>query len=168
MEAIIGMNSWSWLRRILGKAGPEPEAAGGGAVPPVPVPVELGAPESLPPLALAYLGDAVYELYVRDRVLRITGRRRPGQMHRTATGYVRAKAQSDALRALLPELLDVEADVVRRGRNAKTVHTRKHAEPADYALATAFEALIGFLYLSGQDERLAYILGRAVQIIDPT
>lgn len=132
------MSNWTWLQRP-----------------------DLGAPEALPPLTLAYLGDAVYELYIRDRVLRAARGRRPGQLHRVSTGFVRARAQADALRDLQAELTELEADVVRRGRNAKTPHTRRHADPADYALATAFEALVGYLYLARQDDRLAYILERA-------
>lgn len=124
-------------------------------------PPNLGPPESLPPLALAYLGDAVYELYVRERVLRESGGRRPAQLHRAATAFVRAQAQAEALRNLEPELTELELDVVRRGRNAKSPHTRRHAVPADYSLATAFEALVGYLYLAGERDRLSYVLARA-------
>lgn len=154
----MGMNPW--LRKLLGAGGADPRGGADPALVPVP-PVGLGPPEALPPLTLAYLGDAVYELYIRDRVLRAPGARRPGQLHRAATGYVRAQAQARAMRDLQPELSETEADVVRRGRNAKTAHTRRHADPADYAMATAFEALLGYLYLSGQHERLAHVLERS-------
>lgn len=155
------MKTIAWLRRLMNRpADATPAAPAAVAAQGRP---EMGPPESLPPLALAYLGDSVYELYIRDRVLRAAAGRRPGQMHRTATGYVRAKAQAGALRDLQPELSELEADVVRRGRNAKTAHTRRHADPADYAMATAFEALVGYLYLSGQEQRLAYVLEQAAR-----
>jgi len=135
-------------------------AAGMSGFPPIFGP--YGHPEQYPPLALAYLGDAVYELYVREWLLH-QGGRRPGALHRAATGYVRAHSQAEALRALLPELTEVEAEVARRGRNAKPRHSVRGADRAEYALATGFEALVGFLYLRGDWQRLQAVLARAVQ-----
>lgn len=121
----------------------------------------LGPPEQLPALVLAYLGDAVYELYVREQLIR-AGARRPADLHRATTGYVRAQAQARALAALSPGLSPVEADVVRRGRNARPRHAPRGVHPAEYAQATAFEALVGYLYLAGQRERLAQVLAAAM------
>lgn len=118
-------------------------------------------PEQYPPLALAFMGDAVYEAYVREWLLH-QGSRRPATLHRAATGYVRARGQAEALRALLPDLTEAEAEVARRGRNAKPRHAPRGADPGEYALATAFEALVGYLYLRGDYERLQTVLSRAV------
>ncbi|BDG62131.1 Mini-ribonuclease 3 [Caldinitratiruptor microaerophilus] len=119
-------------------------------------------PELLPALTLAYVGDAVHDLYVREWLVRQGGAQPAGRLHRAATAYVRAGAQAAALRALLPELSPVEADIVRRGRNARPAHAPRGADAAEYQAATAFEALVGYLYLSGQRERLRAVLARAV------
>jgi ribonuclease-3 family protein len=115
----------------------------------------------LSPLRLAYVGDAVHELLVRTALLGSGGKARA--MHREAVAAVRAGAQADALERLAPLLTEAEADIVRRGRNAHPHHAApKAAGPAAYARATALEALLGYLYLTGQAERLSEIY-RAMQ-----
>lgn len=105
------------------------------------------------PLQLAHLGDAVWSLLVRQRL--IFQGRNVHNMHRDAVAGVNAHAQALALSRMEPLLTDQERDVVRRGRNAHARHpTPKHQDPADYAQATALEALAGYLYLTGQEERL--------------
>ncbi|SFB24762.1 MULTISPECIES: Mini-ribonuclease 3 [unclassified Bacillus (in: firmicutes)] len=106
-------------------------------------------------LALAYMGDAVFENYVRHHLLQ-SGQVKPNQLHRAGTRYVSAKAQSQILFHMLDlEMLsEVEMAVVKRGRNAKSGSVPKNTDVQTYRYSTAFEALIGHLYLSGQEERL--------------
>lgn len=107
----------------------------------------------LSPLRLAYVGDAVHELFVRTGLIFDGGK--AGAMHRAAIRAVNAAGQARALERIEERLTEAESDVVRRGRNAHAHHAApKSADPADYARATGFEALVGYLYLSGQMERL--------------
>ena len=110
-------------------------------------------------LELAYLGDSLYDLYVREHLVAQGGRVRA--MHREAVTLVCAHAQSEALRRVEPMLSEAESDVVRRARNA---HQRppRNADPAEYHRATALEALIGFLYVTGQRERMNAVLAQAL------
>jgi ribonuclease-3 family protein len=110
-------------------------------------------------LELAYLGDTVYDLYVRSHLVEQGGR--VGKMHRQAIRLVCAKAQAAALVRIQDELTEEEADVVRRARN---VHQSppKNADPADYQKATGLEALIGYLYAAGREERLGELLNKAL------
>jgi len=107
----------------------------------------------LNPLQLAYIGDAVWELMVRSRV--IYKGRSARHVHKDAVACVNAHAQSEAFRRIEPLLTQAEADIARRGRNAHAHHAApKNQDAADYRAATALEALIGYLYLTGQEERL--------------
>ena len=115
------------------------------------------------PLALAFVGDCVYELYVRNYLL--TGKYRDvNELHRKSVFFVKAKAQAYILHALEEELSEEEHNVVRRGRNAHPHTVPKNADVVDYRYATAYEALIGYLYLSGNSERLDYILKKSIEI----
>jgi ribonuclease-3 family protein len=107
-------------------------------------------------LQLAYVGDTVYDLFVRGALVR-GGKKNVNQLHKEASAIVNCAAQSRALQAIDGLLSQDEKDLVRRGRNA---HSRppKNADPADYARATGLEALIGCLYLSGEGERLNEIM----------
>lgn len=112
------------------------------------------------PLVLAYLGDAVYELYVRTHLCR---KNAPVHMlHKEATGYVKAKAQSGMMETLEPLLTEEESAVYKRGRNAKSATVPKNADVLDYRRATGFEALIGYLYVSRQFERLETLIRRVL------
>lgn len=110
-------------------------------------------------LALAYMGDAVYETYVRQLLL-TKGKIKPNQLHRAATKYVSAKAQAAILRTLFDQdlLSEEEISIVKRGRNAKSGTTPKNTDVQTYKHSTAFEALIGYLFLLNRTDRLEELL----------
>jgi len=112
----------------------------------------------MPPLVWAYVGDSVYELFIRTNLVNDT-KLNPHRLHVESIKYVKASAQAEILSKIYDELTDDEKDIVRRGRNADNHHLPKNADATDYRYATAFEALIGYLYLSKQDDRLKQILG---------
>lgn len=109
------------------------------------------------PLIWAYVGDCIYELYIRMNLVNTT-RLKPHMLHVNSIKYVKAEAQAKTLKKMENVLTDNEKDIVRRGRNVQNHHLPKNAKPEDYMMATAFEALIGFLYLTKQDKRLKEIL----------
>ena len=111
----------------------------------------------MPPLVWAYVGDAVYELYIRANLVNNT-KLNPHKLHVEAIKYVKAQAQAKILEKITEILTEEEKDIVRRGRNAQNHHLPKNANLDEYSHATAFEALIGYLYLTKQDERLNGIL----------
>lgn len=115
----------------------------------------------LSPLVWAYVGDAVYELFVRT-MLTNNSNAKPHKLHMESIKYVKAKAQADILLKIDEMLTDEEKDIVRRGRNTENHHIAKNSNIADYSKATAFEALIGYLYLTKQDERLKEILNMCI------
>jgi ribonuclease III family protein len=110
-------------------------------------------------LALAYMGDAVFELYVRHHLLQ-SGKVRPNQLHKEATAYVSAKSQAKFLHKMLEmeALSESEITIVKRGRNAKSGSVPKNTDVQTYRYSTAFEALIGSLYLSGNEERIEELI----------
>ena len=112
------------------------------------------------PLTWAYVGDAVYELYIRDYLTQITNLK-PNKLHKEAIKYVKAEAQAKILEKLQDVLSEEEKEIVRRGRNAQNHHLPKNANLRDYTYATAFEALIGYLYLTKKFERLKEILNKS-------
>jgi len=113
--------------------------------------------------ALAFLGDAVYEVAVRRHLLD-TGQANADQLHRMAVGFVRAEGQAAALKLLMGELTADEQALVRRARNKKITSKPKNADPVTYKLATAFESLVGWLYVSGEEARLRRLVTRAIQV----
>lgn len=115
------------------------------------------APQELNPLALAFIGDAVCDLHVRLALVAGEHPQARG-LHEAAVAYVRAEAQAEALRRLDGQLTEAEQGIVRRARNARPGHPPRHADPAVYRQATAFEALIGYLFLAGQTARLKEVL----------
>lgn len=117
---------------------------------------------NLQPLVLAYIGDAVYEAYIRTMLV-VSKKTNVNMLHKMSVNYVKAKAQSDIVRRIMDKLNPDEQDVVRRGRNAKSVTVPKHAEITDYRYSTGFEALIGYLYLINQTDRLMEILRLSVE-----
>ncbi len=106
-------------------------------------------------IALAYLGDAVYEVYVREHLL-ARGLVRPNQLQRAATNFVSAKAQAALIAGMEEQQLlnDKEWDYFKRGRNAKSYTHAKHTDVVTYRISTGFEALFGYLQLTGQQERV--------------
>ena len=111
------------------------------------------------PLVWAYVGDSVYEVFVRNELVNKT-KLKPHKLHIASIKYVKAEKQAEILRNIYDNLTDEERDIVRRGRNAENHHLPKNASVQDYAYSTAFEALIGYLYLSKKDERLKEIFSK--------
>lgn len=111
------------------------------------------------PLVWAYIGDSVYEQYIREYLVTNT-KYKPHKLHMEATKYVKAGAQAEILKKLETELTDEELDVVRRTRNTQNHHLPKNASVTEYMYSTAFEGLIGYLYLIGQKERLKELLDK--------
>ncbi|HOQ07165.1 MAG TPA: Mini-ribonuclease 3 [Clostridiales bacterium] len=126
------------------------------------LPVRPGDINTYSPLALAYVGDAVYELYIRTLLLS-KGNAPVHKLHRQSVAYVKAKAQSDVIHKLLEKLDPVEQDVVRRGRNAKSGTVPKNADISDYRYATGFETLLGYLYIKQDFKRLLEVLRISVE-----
>ena len=117
---------------------------------------------TLSPLTWAYVGDSVFELLVRTHLTNTT-KLKPHMLHIEAIKYVKADAQVKLLHKIEKELNDDEKNIVRRGRNAENHHVPKNATVEEYSYATAFEALIGYLYLTKQDDRLKEILQMCIQ-----
>ena len=116
--------------------------------------------------ALAFLGDAVYEVYIRKHVLE-KGQQKADRMHRLAVKYVRAEIQAKAVRRLMEGFLtEEEMALVKRARNHKTSARSRSADVLTYKMATAFEALVGFLSLGEDRERLEQVVFQAVKIIE--
>ncbi|QNN72821.1 Mini-ribonuclease 3 [Vagococcus carniphilus] len=117
-------------------------------------------------LTLAYVGDAIYEVYIRDFLIR-SGQTRPNQLHRMATHYVSAKAQHYLIEAMIEAdiLTDDEKAVYKRGRNAKSHTSAKNTSIFIYRASTGFEALMGYLHLTDQKERLEELIGWSIKKI---
>lgn len=128
---------------------------------------KLSDVKQLNSLALAYMGDAVFEQVVREHLIR-SGRVRPNILHKEATNYVSAKAQATIVKEMLDKdfLSEEEQAVLRRGRNAKSGSVPKNTDVITYHHSTAFEAVVGSLYLSEQTERLQEVLDFSINFID--
>ena len=109
------------------------------------------------PLTLAYIGDGIYDLVIRSVVVD-RGNMGAGRLHQATSQLVKAHAQSEMMHAIEPQLTEEEKDVFRRGRNAKSPTMAKNATMADYRRATGFEALMGYLYLKDEFERLVELV----------
>ncbi len=114
--------------------------------------------------ALAYMGDAVYEQAVREEILK-RGSYHVNNLHRLATQFVKAHAQAKIIKTMFDELTEKEQSLVKRARNRKYTTKAKNADPVTYKWATAFEALVGYLYLAEENERLDWVLARAIEIV---
>ena len=110
-------------------------------------------PNELSPLTLAFIGDTVFDLLVREDLI-CTANRPANDLHNLAVAKVKASAQAEFIEKLIPVLSEKELSVYKRGRNTKTGHLPKNASQNDYHKATGFEALIGYLYLSDEIERI--------------
>ncbi|GAA0469993.1 Mini-ribonuclease 3 [Alkalibacillus silvisoli] len=119
-------------------------------------------PSLMKSLTLAYMGDVIYEKYVREYIIQ-KGEVKPQALHTMAVSFVSAKAQSYVLHRFLDDglLTEQEEAIVRRGRNAKS-NVPKNTDPQTYRYSTAFEALIGYLYLNEEFERLDYLVFQAI------
>lgn len=116
---------------------------------------------NLSPLTLAFVGDTVFDLFVREMLV-CQANRSVNKLHKCATEYVKASAQCEIVNKLMPHLTEKEISVFKRGRNAHTNHKAKNATECDYHMATGFETLFGYLYLSGNMERLRELFDLAV------
>ena len=121
---------------------------------------------TMSPLVLAYLGDTVYESYIREHLIRQNINRKVNNLHKLAIQYSKAKAQATIIHELEDELTEEEMKIFKRGRNQKSHTAPKNADIIDYKYATGFEALIGYLYLSEDKERLEYIVKKGIEIIE--
>lgn len=110
-------------------------------------------PNELSPLTLAFIGDTVFDLLVRENLI-CEANRPANDLHNLAVQKVKASAQAGFIEKLLPHLSEKEVAVYKRGRNAKSGHLPKNATQSDYHMATGFEALIGYLYLSDEIDRI--------------
>ena len=108
------------------------------------------------PLTLAFLGDAVYSLLVRN-MLSLQANKPTGKLHKESIKYVNASFQAEVIKELLPSLTEEETAVFKRGRNAHSSHSPKNQDAADYRYATGLEALYGYLYLCGNTKRIAEV-----------
>jgi ribonuclease-3 family protein len=115
------------------------------------------------PLVLAYLGDAIYEAYIRSYLVK-NNRLSVHKLHKLSVGFVSATAQANVIHNIIDNLSDDEKDIVRRGRNTKSGSVPKNADIGSYRYATGFEALIGYLYLSHRHERLSDILKLSLDV----
>ena len=121
---------------------------------------------TMSPLVLAYLGDTVYESYIREHLIRQNINRKVNDLHKSAIQYSKAKEQETIIHELQDELTEEEIRIFKRGRNQKPHTSPKNADIIDYKCATGFEALIGYLYLSEDRERLEYIVQKSIEIIE--
>lgn len=122
-------------------------------------------PQQLNSMVLAYIGDGVYELFVRTLVIQTGGK--VNTMHKQSVDYVKASSQALALQHIADELEECETAIVRRARNNKSISVPKNASHSEYRQATGFEALLGYLYLSKKEDRLKYIMTQSVKAINP-
>ena len=121
---------------------------------------------TMSPLVLAYLGDTVYESYIREHLIRQNMNRKVNNLHKLAIQYSKAKAQATIIHEIENELTEEEMKIFKRGRNQKSHTAHKKADIIDYKYATGFEALIGYLYLGEEKERLEYIIQKGIEIIE--
>lgn len=113
--------------------------------------------KSYSPLTLAYIGDAVYEIIIRTIVIS-DGNTQVNKMHKKSSNLVKAETQANIVKSIMDKLNEEELAYYKRGRNAKSYTSAKNASISDYRMATGFEALIGYLYLTGQNERMTELV----------
>lgn len=118
----------------------------------------------LNPLQLALIGDGVFEVFIRNYILTENKALSANKIHVKAIGYVKAKSQSYIMHEIEKSLDEEEEAIFKRGRNAKSPTVPKNADVRDYRMATGFEALIGYLYLVGDKDRLEFILSKSIEI----
>ena len=117
------------------------------------------------PLALAYIGDGIYDLIIRTVVVE-RGNRAAANLHKKSIKYVNATTQAEMVEAIKEELSEEEQGVYRRGRNAKSYTTAKNASIGDYRKATGFEALLGYLYLQDRTDRVIELVKLALDKLE--
>lgn len=122
--------------------------------------------KQLNPLVLAFVGDAIYEVFIRTYIVDKNRNMHVHKLHVEAVAFVKAHAQSEFIKVFMNELTEEENAIYKRGRNAKSGTVPKNADLCEYRTATGFEALMGFLYLTEQEERLSYFFKRIIEIKD--
>ncbi|SFS85223.1 Mini-ribonuclease 3 [Marininema halotolerans] len=127
--------------------------------------VDMKETKEMNPLQLAYLGDAIYELYIRYHLV-IGSDIRPKELHDEAIRFVAAPAQARGMRAVEEQLTEEEWEVLKRGRNAKSGGVPKSAKPSEYRYATGLETLVAHWYLTGQVDRLTDMMKRMIQALE--
>jgi len=116
-------------------------------------------------LSLAHIGDGVYELLARVHCASKHGSR-VGELHKSAVSLVSAEAQARAAARILPILTDEEVSIYKRGRNSKPSNIPKHSSPGEYGAATGIEALFGYLYLKGMEERIGFLWQKCLECLE--
>lgn len=124
----------------------------------------IAQPNLYSPLTLAFVGDSVYELYVRTRLMQ-KGSLQAGKLHKLAIHFVKASAQAQSVGNIMDKLTEEELAVYKRGRNAKSNTVPKNADVSEYRMATGFEALLGYLYLDEQAQRLHELMELAYESV---
>ena len=124
--------------------------------------------KDLSSLALAYYGDALYEVFIRERVIRLGASPKVDVLNKAGIRYVNAAAQAKAVKTMIDEgfLSEEELTIAKRARNHRTATKAKNADPIDYKWATALEALIGWLKLTGQENRMTEVMEEAARITE--
>ncbi len=117
------------------------------------------------PLTLAYIGDAVFDIVIRS-ILVNKGNTPVNKLHQRASQVVKAQTQAAMVMAIMDQLTDAEADWYRRGRNSKPHTKAKNASTMDYLEATGFEAVLGYLYLTGDMDRICELVSRGVEAVE--
>lgn len=115
------------------------------------------------PLTLAYIGDGIYEVIVRT-VIVDEANRQVNKIHKAASNLVKAETQAKMIHLIMDDLTEDEVKIYKRGRNAKAVTRAKNASMSDYRTATGFEALMGWLYLTGQSERMMMLIKKSIKL----
>lgn len=117
------------------------------------------------PLVLAYIGDSIYEIVVRTYVV-TKGNTQVNKLHKRSSSYVKAHSQAVIIMSLMEELTEEEVRIYKRGRNAKSATMAKNATIADYKKATGFEALMGYLYLNKQTDRMLELIKKGLKNLE--
>lgn len=120
-------------------------------------------PKQLSPLVLAYIGDSIFDLIIKTLLIDKRGNIQVNKLNREASGIVKAQTQSKLISYIEGELNEEELAVYKRGRNAKSYTSAKNASIGDYRRATGFEALMGYLYMSGQYARMMELVKKAIE-----
>jgi len=121
-------------------------------------------PRSVSPLSLAYIGDAVYELYVRSYIMHDVNMP-VSKLHKASTQYVSAKAQAKIYHKIKDRLTEEETEVFKRGRNAHSYTSAKNTDIIDYRISTGLEALIGYTYIKKDETRLREIISMCIEAV---
>ena len=123
------------------------------------------SPTQVSPLSLAYIGDAVYEVYIRSYIMHKENMP-VSKLHKAATRYVSAKSQAKIVKSLMDSFSEEELSQYKRGRNAHSYTSAKNADIVDYRMATGFEALIGYLHIKKDVKRIEEIITKSIDVIN--